>query len=104
MAEEKNFKDKQEEFEKLGTEEKNDGEDTMFVGLGRKEVLEESNKPFWSRLRICLLVLFWISWLALLIGGALTVVSSVSECNSSDSGADAVKNATVNNSTDPKTA
>ena len=75
----------------------------MFVGLGRKEVLEESNKPFWSRLRIVLLILFWLSWLALLVGGALTVVSSVSEC-SAGSPEEVVKNATLNNSTDTNAA
>ena len=75
----------------------------MFVGLGRKEVLEESNKPFWSRLRIVLLILFWLSWLALLVGGALTVVSSVSEC-SAGSPEEVAKNATLNNSTDTNAA
>lgn len=102
MTEEKNFQDKQEEFEKLGSDEKkDDNEDTVFVGLGRKEVMEESSKPFWSRLRIILLVLFWLSWLALLVGGAITVVSSVSECKS-DSKEGVLKATVASNKTAPE--
>ena len=59
-------------------------ESVVFVGLGRKEVLEESNKPFWRTLRIILLVVFWLSWLALLVGGAAIVVMGSSDCKESE--------------------
>jgi len=93
MAEDKTFEEKQEAFDKLGSS-GGDEENTMFVGLGRKEVLEESTKPFWRTLRIILLVVFWLSWLALLVGGAAIVVMNSSDCkDSSESASEAVTNA-----------
>ncbi|XP_013786502.1 maltase 1-like [Limulus polyphemus] len=45
-----------------------------FVGLGKEELMKYANDPFWIRLRMLLFILFWVLWVAMLIGAVIIIV------------------------------
>ncbi|ODN02717.1 4F2 cell-surface antigen heavy chain [Orchesella cincta] len=47
-----------------------------FVGLGKEDLLELANRPFWVRLRWALFITFWLMWIGLLVGAALIIALS----------------------------
>ncbi|GFO35380.1 alpha-amylase [Plakobranchus ocellatus] len=49
-----------------------DGE--SFNGLGKDEVLQYANDPFWVKLRWVMFILFWVGWLAMLITAIAIIV------------------------------
>ena len=67
---------------KLSRDVTNNGELTVdlgtpevaFAGMGREELMKYANDPFWVRLRWILFVLFWVGWLAMLVGAIIIVV------------------------------
>lgn len=61
-----------------GTAASSDGE-VSFNGLGKEEVMRYADEPFWKRLRIILLVLFWIGWLAMLVT-AIIIIAMAPRC------------------------
>ncbi|CAL8111492.1 unnamed protein product [Orchesella dallaii] len=52
-----------------------------FVGLGKEDLLELANRPFWVRLRWALFITFWLMWIALLVGAAL-IIAFAPRCDS----------------------
>lgn len=50
------------------------GSDVSFTGLGKEELMQYANDPFWVRLRIILFVLFWIGWVAMLVAAVIIIV------------------------------
>jgi len=49
-----------------------------FQGLTKEELMEYASAPFWVRLRIFLMALFWISWAAMLAIAILVIVRAPS--------------------------
>lgn len=45
-----------------------------FVGLGKEELMKYANDPFWIRLRWLLFILFWVLWIAMLVGAVIIIV------------------------------
>ncbi|CAL8122624.1 unnamed protein product [Orchesella dallaii] len=45
-----------------------------FVGLGKEELMKYANDPFWVRLRWFLFILFWVLWLAMLVGAIVIII------------------------------
>ena len=45
-----------------------------FTGLGKEELMQYANDPFWVRLRIILFVVFWVGWLAMLVAAVVIIV------------------------------
>lgn len=43
------------------------------VGMSKKELMKYANDPFWVRLRTFLFVLFWVVWVAMLVGAVLII-------------------------------
>lgn len=43
------------------------------VGMGKEELMKYANEPFWVRLRLFLFVLFWVSWIAMLVGAVVII-------------------------------
>ncbi|KAL1486084.1 hypothetical protein MTO96_031539 [Rhipicephalus appendiculatus] len=50
------------------------GVESQFVGLSKEELMKYANDPFWVRLRMTLFVLFWVLWLAMLLGAVAIIV------------------------------
>lgn len=50
------------------------GVESQFVGLSKEELMKYANDPFWVRLRMTLFVLFWVLWLAMLVGAVAIIV------------------------------
>ncbi|EEC14357.1 amino acid transporter, putative, partial [Ixodes scapularis] len=46
----------------------------VFVGLSKDELMKYANDPFWVRTRMALFVLFWLLWLAMLVGAIIIIV------------------------------
>lgn len=51
-----------------------EGVQSPFVGLSKEELMKYANDPFWVRMRMALLVLFWLLWLAMLVGAIAIIV------------------------------
>jgi len=49
-----------------------------FQGLTKEKLLEYANQPFWVRLRITLMVLFWVLWVAMLAIAILVIIKAPS--------------------------
>ncbi|XP_035688810.1 neutral and basic amino acid transport protein rBAT-like [Branchiostoma floridae] len=47
-----------------------------FAGMGKEELLKVSSEPFWVYLRWTLLVLFWLAWIAMLVGAIVIIVTA----------------------------
>ncbi|KAK3924557.1 Maltase 1 [Frankliniella fusca] len=45
-----------------------------FVGMGKEELMRFANDPFWVRTRWILFSLFWLLWLAMLVGAIAIIV------------------------------
>lgn len=50
------------------------GSEVSFTGLGKEELMQYANDPFWVRLRIILFALFWIGWVAMLVAAVVIIV------------------------------
>ncbi|KAH6926979.1 hypothetical protein HPB50_024354 [Hyalomma asiaticum] len=50
------------------------GVESQFVGLSKEELMKYANDPFWVRLRMTMFVLFWVLWLAMLVGAVAIIV------------------------------
>lgn len=50
------------------------GVESQFVGLSKEELMKYANDPFWVRLRMALFVLFWLLWVAMLVGAVAIIV------------------------------
>uniref|UniRef100_A0A023G002 alpha-glucosidase n=1 Tax=Amblyomma parvum TaxID=251391 RepID=A0A023G002_AMBPA len=50
------------------------GVESQFVGLSKEELMKYANDPFWVRLRMALFVLFWLLWVAMLVGAIAIIV------------------------------
>lgn len=50
------------------------GVESQFVGLSKEELMKYANDPFWVRLRMTLFVLFWVLWIAMLVGAVAIIV------------------------------
>ncbi|XP_029829958.2 neutral and basic amino acid transport protein rBAT [Ixodes scapularis] len=50
------------------------GVESVFVGLSKDELMKYANDPFWVRTRMALFVLFWLLWLAMLVGAIIIIV------------------------------
>lgn len=50
------------------------GVEPLFVGLSKDELMKYANDPFWVRTRMALFVLFWLLWLAMLVGAVIIIV------------------------------
>lgn len=61
-----------------GTAASSDGE-VSFNGLGKEEVMRYADEPFWKRLRVILLVIFWLGWLAML-ATAVIIIALAPRC------------------------
>ncbi|UYV74623.1 Mal-A2 [Cordylochernes scorpioides] len=44
------------------------------IGLGKEELMKYANDPFWVRLRMFLFVVFWVLWIAMLVGAVVIVI------------------------------
>lgn len=49
------------------------------VGMGKDELMKYANEPYWVRLRMILFVLFWVSWVAMLVG-AVAIIMLAPRC------------------------
>ena len=47
-----------------------------FTGLTKEQLLKQANEPFWKRTRYALLALFWLAWLAMLVGAIMIIVTA----------------------------
>lgn len=50
------------------------GSDVSFTGLGKEELMQYANDPFWVRLRIILFAAFWVGWIAMLVAAIIIIV------------------------------
>ncbi len=50
-----------------------------FVGLTREDLQRYANDPFWKRVRLILLILFWVVWLGML-AAAIGIVIVAPKC------------------------
>ncbi|XP_060071120.1 probable maltase [Ylistrum balloti] len=48
--------------------------DISFTGLGKEELMKYADDPFWKKVRICLFVLFWVGWVAMLVAAIVIIV------------------------------
>lgn len=48
-------------------------------GMGKEELMKFANDPFWIRLRWILFVVFWLVWIAMLVG-AIAIVVMAPKC------------------------
>ena len=51
----------------------------QFVGLTKDELMQYAKDPFWMRMRIILLVLFWVAWFGML-AAAVTIIIVAPRC------------------------
>jgi alpha-glucosidase len=49
------------------------------VGMSKEELMKYANDPFWVRLRMFLFILFWVVWIAMLIG-AIVIIAVAPKC------------------------
>ena len=45
-----------------------------FVGLTKDELMHYAKDPYWVRLRLVLLVLFWVAWFAMLAAAIVIII------------------------------
>uniref|UniRef100_A0A8C5HVM9 4F2 cell-surface antigen heavy chain-like n=1 Tax=Gouania willdenowi TaxID=441366 RepID=A0A8C5HVM9_GOUWI len=55
---------------------KMEDEEVKFTGLSKEELLRVAGTPGWVRTRWTLLVLFWLSWLLMLVGSVLIILKA----------------------------
>ncbi|GIX67046.1 neutral and basic amino acid transport protein rBAT [Caerostris extrusa] len=46
------------------------------VGMGKEELMKYANEPFWVRLRLFLFILFWLSWIGMLVGAVAIIIQA----------------------------
>ncbi|XP_055382107.1 uncharacterized protein LOC129612489 isoform X2 [Condylostylus longicornis] len=47
-----------------------------FTGMTKEELMKYANDPFWVRLRWMFFILFWLAWIAMLVGAILIIVNA----------------------------
>lgn len=47
---------------------------TAFAGMGKEELMKYANDPFWVKVRWFLFILFWLVWIAMLVGAIAIIV------------------------------
>ncbi|XP_062617581.1 amino acid transporter heavy chain SLC3A1-like [Saccostrea cucullata] len=50
------------------------GDDVSFTGLGKEELMQYADDPFWKRVRLILLIVFWAGWIAMLVAAIVIIV------------------------------
>uniref|UniRef100_T1K8M8 Solute carrier family 3 member 2 N-terminal domain-containing protein n=1 Tax=Tetranychus urticae TaxID=32264 RepID=T1K8M8_TETUR len=50
-----------------------DGFDGTKVGLNKDELMKYANDPFWVKVRMISFILFWVAWLATLVGSTVII-------------------------------
>ncbi|XP_048735129.1 neutral and basic amino acid transport protein rBAT-like [Ostrea edulis] len=50
------------------------GDDVSFTGLGKEELMQYADDPFWKKVRLILLIVFWAGWLAMLVAAIVIIV------------------------------
>ncbi len=45
-----------------------------FVGLTKEELEKYANDPYWKRVRLVLLVLFWVAWVGMLVAAIVIII------------------------------
>lgn len=48
--------------------------EVSFTGLGKEELLQYANDPFWKKVRLVLFVLFWVGWVGMLVAAIVIIV------------------------------
>lgn len=48
--------------------------DESFTGLGKEELMQYANDPFWKKVRVILFILFWVGWIAMLVAAIVIIV------------------------------
>lgn len=48
--------------------------DESFTGLGKEELMQYANDPFWKKVRLILFILFWVGWIAMLVAAIVIIV------------------------------
>ncbi|CAG0901486.1 unnamed protein product, partial [Cyprideis torosa] len=59
---------------------KEDTRGIIFSGMSKTELMAFANDPFWVRLRWFLLILFWVTWIGMLVA-AIAIVVSAPKCS-----------------------
>lgn len=49
-------------------------QEKAFSGMSKDELMKYANDPFWIRLRWFMFILFWVVWLAMLVGALMIIV------------------------------
>ena len=47
---------------------------TEFVGLTKDELMKFATDPYWVRMRLAMLILFWVAWFAMLAAAIIIIV------------------------------
>eukprot|EP00105_Crassostrea_gigas_P016984 XP_011434583.1 PREDICTED: neutral and basic amino acid transport protein rBAT [Crassostrea gigas] len=50
------------------------GDDVSFTGLGKEELMKYADDPFWKKVRLILLIVFWIGWTIMLVAAIFIIV------------------------------
>lgn len=50
------------------------GKENNLNGLSKEEVMKFAKDPFWRKVRLVLLILFWITWLGLIVAAVLIII------------------------------
>uniref|UniRef100_A0A0K8TTJ8 alpha-glucosidase n=1 Tax=Tabanus bromius TaxID=304241 RepID=A0A0K8TTJ8_TABBR len=50
--------------------------DKAFTGMTKEELMKYANDPFWIRLRWILFIIFWLLWIAMLIGAIMIIINA----------------------------
>lgn len=58
---------------KVEVETSSSGE-VSFTGLGKEELLQYANDPFWKKVRMILFILFWVGWVAMFAAAIIIIV------------------------------
>lgn len=50
------------------------GDDVSFTGLGKEELMKYADDPFWKKVRLILLIVFWVGWTIMLVAAIFIIV------------------------------
>lgn len=48
--------------------------DPTFVGLSKEELMKYADDPYWKKVRLALLIIFWVAWVAILAAAIVIIV------------------------------
>lgn len=52
------------------------GDDVSFTGLGKEELMQYADDPFWKKVRLIILIVFWVGWTIMLVAAIFIIVLS----------------------------